>query len=46
MGKFIPATNITIIICLAALSGVLFYINQDTTASMVVGGLLMFVKSE
>jgi len=46
MGGFKPATNVTIIICLAALSGILFYINQDTTAAMVVGALLMFIKSE
>ncbi len=46
MGKFVPGTNMAIIICLSILSGILFYIGQDDTASMVIGALLMFIKSE
>ncbi len=46
MSKFVPGTNMAIIICLSGLSGVLFWIGQDATASMVIGALLMFIKSE
>lgn len=46
MSGFKPTTNVTIIICLSVLSGCLYYIKQNDAALMVIGALLMFIKSE
>lgn len=46
MSKFVPTTNVTIIVCLSCLAGGLYFISQDDAALMILGALVMFIKSE
>jgi len=47
VGKFKPATNVVIIICLSVLYGLLKYkMPESTDAAIVLGALLGFIQIE